>query len=93
MEAIIAVIIQYASIWAPSLVAILGVITTVVKLRGEIAKFKSSETVQELKDKILELERKVEEKASKEEELIRVNKMLIDQITQIRDYADHKKGG
>lgn len=93
MEAIIAVIIQYASIWAPSLVAILGVITTVVKLRGEIAKFKSSETVQELKDKILELERKVEEKASKEEELIHINKMLIDQITKIKDYADHKKGG
>ena len=87
----IELIIQYISIWAPSLVAILGVVATILKARNELANLSKDETIKELKTKVLDLESKLSDRLSKEDEVIELNKMVLDQITQIRGYADHKK--
>ena len=90
MEAVIALIIQYAAIWAPALVAVLGTITTVIlainKCRDAIHEWKTDDTMRDIRANLA--------KVSKEnEELVRCNKLLLDEITKIKDYADKKKGG
>lgn len=87
MIEIVNIIISYAAIWAPSLVAILGVITTVMlalnKTKAAINEFKKEDI---LKD----LAAQVQKQAKENEELVRVNKLLLDKITHIKGYADSK---
>ena len=81
--------IEYASIWMPSLVAILGVVTTVLtclsKTKETIDEFKKDKTLKEVNEKLKKV-------VSENDELIRCNKLLLDQITKIQGYADAKKG-
>lgn len=88
MEQILAVIIEYAAIWAPSLIAILGVVATVIgaaaKTREAFALLNRDETLKGIKEKLENL-------AKENEELVRCNKLLLEQITKIRNYADEKK--
>lgn len=89
MEAVIALIIQYAAIWAPAIVAVLGTITTVIlainKCRDAINEWKTDDTMRDIRANLA--------KVSKENaELVRCNKLLLDEITKIKDYADKKKG-
>ena len=88
MTEIIQIIIEYASIWAPSLVAILGVITTILvalgKTKDAFAKLNKDETLKEINIKLTQV-------ASENEELVRCNKLLLDEITKIKGYADTKK--
>lgn len=88
MEAIIALIIEYVAIWAPSLVAILGVVSTVL-----LAIAKCKEAADKLKNDstITDMNVKFQQMASQNEELVRTNKLLLDEITKIRGYADAKK--
>lgn len=90
METIIALIIQYAAMWAPALVAILGVVATVItainKCRDAIQEWKDDKTLKEVNEKL-------EKVAAENEELIHCNKLLLDKITKIKDYADKKKEG
>lgn len=90
MEAILAIIIQYAAIWGPSLVAIFGVIATVVgainKTRAAIQSFKEDKTLMEVNSKLTTL-------TAENEELVRCNKLLLDELTKIRNYADNQKRG
>lgn len=88
MEEIIAIIVEYVSIWAPSLVAILGVVSTVLVA---ISKTKTALDALKKDETIKQLEAKFTEQAKTNEELIRCNKLLLDQITKIKDYADNKK--
>lgn len=85
---ILEIITQYVSIWAPSLVAILGTVATVVlaisKLKSAIDSLKDEET-------LIDVNRRLKELSAENAELIRVNKLLLDEITKIKDYADHKK--
>ena len=88
MEAIIALIIQYAAIWGPALVAVLGTITTVIlainKCRDAINEWKTDDTMRDIRNSLA--------KVSKEnQELVRCNKLLLDEITKIQGYADAKK--
>lgn len=88
MKELVEIIISYASIWAPALVSILGIITTVVvainNCSKAISEFKSDEILKDIKS---ELNNVTHENA----ELIRCNKLLLDQITKIQGYADAKK--
>lgn len=90
MEEIIKIIIEYAAIWAPSLVAILGVISTIIpaliKTKEALARLKSDETIKNL-------ETIVTKQAAENKELTRVTKLMLDEITKIKDYAEHKKEG
>lgn len=84
------IIMQYVSIWAPSLVAIFGTVTTVLlaisKLKSAIDTFKDEQTIKELN-------KKLEVLAKENAEIVHCNKLLLDQITKIQGYADHKKEG
>ena len=95
MEAIIALIIQYAAIWGPSLVAVFSVVATVIaainKTRAAIQEFKNDKTVAEMNEEMKRMENKLSSRMCEEEELIRCNKLLLDELTKIKGYADHKK--
>ena len=88
MTEIIEIIVQYVSIWAPSLVAMLGVVTAVLvalgKTKAAINEFKSDKCLKELTTK-------VEELATENAELVNCNKLLLDEITRIKDYAKKKE--
>lgn len=81
-------IIEYVSIWAPSLVAILGVVATILtaisKTKDFINTIKADIDFKSLKEDLNRL-------SKENEELVRCNKLLLDQITKIKDYADNKK--
>lgn len=82
-------ITECLAIWAPSLVSILGIIVaiipTVQKITDYLKALKEDKT-------LVEISEKLEKLASENAELTRCNKILIDKLTKIKDYADHKKG-
>lgn len=85
---VISTLIEMIIIWLPSLVSILGIVATlcgaISKTKAAIAEIKDS---QELKDATAEMKRL----ASENQELIRNQKLLLDQITKIKGYSDAKK--
>ena len=82
------IITEYLAIWAPSLVSIVGIIVaiipTVQKIADHLKALKEDKT-------LVELSNKLERLASDNKELVRCNKLLIDQLAKIKDYADQKK--
>jgi cell division protein FtsB len=88
MTEILKIIVEYVAIWAPSLVAILGIVSTVLvalsKTKEAFVKLNKDETLKELKTEMKRL-------ISENEELVRCNKLLLDNYTKIKDYADTKK--
>ena len=94
MEEIYALIIEYASIWAPSLVAVLGVVTTVLtainKTKEAVDNFKNTEGA--LKDELKEVRNRLTQIASENETLIQVNKDLVDSMKTIKNYTDSSRG-
>ena len=76
------------AIWAPSLAAILGIVTTIVvamsKTKEAFEKLNKDETLKEIKTKL-------DAVINENEELVRCNKLLLDQLTKIKDYADNIK--
>lgn len=89
MTEILEIIVEYAAIWAPSLVAILGTITTVIlalnKCRDAILAWKNDATLRDVKEKLTII-------SQENEELVRCNKLLLEELTKIKGYADAKKG-
>ena len=87
MTEIINIILTYVAIWGPSLAAILGVITTVMlalnKTKAAINEFKKEDVLKDLAAQI-------QKQAKENEELVHVNKLLLDKITHIKGYADSK---
>ena len=81
-------ILSYIAIWSPALVAVLGVVTTVVLALGKLFKaiqdFKNDKSIADLTTALDSLRRD-------NEELVRCNKLLLDQITKIKGYADTKQ--
>lgn len=75
-------------IWLPALVSILGIVGTVL---GSIAKTKSAiaelKDSTELKNATLEMKRL----SAENQELIRTQKLLLEEITHIQNYADEVK--
>lgn len=88
MSEIIKIIVEYASIWAPSLVAILGMVYTVIvaigKTKDAFDQLKKDET---LKDLRAELKTSLKQNA----ELNEKYNLLLDELTKIKDYVKHKK--
>lgn len=84
------IITEYLAIWAPSLVSILSIIVAIIpavqKVRDHLKALKEDKT-------LVELSKKLEKLAQENNELVRCNKLLIDKITKIKDYADQKKEG
>lgn len=90
ITALIELIVSYVSIWAPSIVAILGVVALIVKgineVRVAVKELKSDQTIKNLASKL-------EESLAANKELVETNKILIDQVTRIQGYVDAKKRG
>lgn len=88
MDFITQLIQIYLPMYAPAIVAILGLIAGIVpilvKIKEALAEFKDDKTMRDL---VRELQNKSKENA----ELVRCNKILIDQITKIEGYVDSKK--
>ena len=76
------------AIWTPALVAILGVVSTIfitlAKTKDAFDKLNKDETLKELKSKLTEL-------SNENRELVKCNKLLLDEITKIKDFADNMK--
>ena len=82
------VLIEHVAVWAPSLVSILSsialMIPVFIKCRDWLKGLKEDKTLVEVSERL--------EKVSRENaELVRCNKLLLDKITKIQDYADNKK--
>ena len=82
------VLIEHVAIWAPSLASILCSITLMIpvfiKCREWLKRLKEDKTLVEISERL--------EKVSRENaDLVRCNKLLLDKLTKIQDYADHKK--
>lgn len=88
MEEIITLIIEYWSMWAPSVLSCLavlaGLIPAIVKIKDGLNEIKKTQEFKEVKTKL-------ETVAAENQELIRCNKLLIDKITKIEGYADATK--
>ena len=95
MEAILGIILSYMSIWAPSLIAILGIAATVIgaiaKVRAAIADTKKANEELRSNETIKQMEKKFEAMAKENAELVHTNKLLLEQLTKIKGYADLKK--
>ena len=88
MQEIVDLIVSYASIWVPAIVAVFGVIITVVKCMTEVKNY-----VDQLKDDkdLRDVKNNTAEIVKENRELMRQNKMLLDNITRIKDYTDNKR--
>lgn len=82
------IIINLAAVWAPSLVAIISVVGTVI---GAI--HKTQNTISEIKQdtSFKDLNTKLNKLTTKYDELVKCNKILIDEITKVRGYVDSKE--
>lgn len=85
---VITTLIEMIIIWLPSLTAILGIAATIISALG-----KTKKAVAELKDstELKEATAEMKRLASENQELIRNQKLLLDQITRIKGYSDAKK--
>ena len=85
---ILELILSYVSIWAPSLVAIAGVITTILvalkKCKDAFDNLNKDEALKNVNKKLTCL-------TAEQEELIKCEKLLLDQLTRIKDFADNTK--
>ena len=84
MEAIVSIIVAQASLWGPAVAAIFGIILTVAKAIGALRQIKEDSSMKDLRNEMHEL-------VQENQEITRCNKLLLDEITRIKDYADHRK--
>lgn len=84
------IVISYASIWAPSLVAILGMVTTILiaigKTKEAFSALKKDETLKDVREELMEANQK-------NTELVESQKLLLDEITKIKNYYENVKRG
>lgn len=87
IQQIIDVVVAYVSIWGPAITAIAGVLITVAKAIGAVRK-----QITEIKEDtdFKDIKREVATVISENKELLRCNKLLLDELTKIQGYADAK---
>lgn len=80
------IIASLTAIWAPSVMAMLGIAASVC-----ISISKTKDAIKELKkdDVLKEISNKLTKVVNENYELQRCNKLLLDKITKIKDYADN----
>lgn len=83
----ITALVEMIIIWLPALVSILGIVGTVL---GSITKTKKA--IAEIKDstELREATAEMKRLATENQELIRTQKLLLDNITRIQNYADEE---
>lgn len=87
-EAFIELVMQTAPMWGTALVSVASAVVCVVKAinraKDAIDDFKADKTLKEVNDKLSEI-------AQKEEKLIKLENALINRITKIENYMEHKE--
>lgn len=85
---LIEILVQYASIWGPSLVAILGIMISVVsslaKVKTAVEDFKQDKTIDNLRSEMAVIEQDLRETN-------RQNALLLDELSKIQGYSAAKK--
>lgn len=88
ITAIIALLVEYAAIWGPSIVAVLGIVVSVVaslaKVKAAIEEFKQDKTIDNLRDEMTVIEAELKETN-------RQNALLLDELSRIKGYSATKK--
>lgn len=88
MNEIIGIILEYAAIWVPSIVAVSGVVCTILvalnKTKEAWEKLRGDTDFKSMKEQLIT-------QSQENQELIKCNKALVDNITKIKDYVDHKE--
>lgn len=88
------VILEYVSIWLPSLAGILGVVAAVLtslkRTSEAIEEFKADDTLKSLKEDLLKIREANIQLANQNRELIRQNDLLIDEIKKIKNYRNNR---
>lgn len=96
MQEIISIIIEQASIWGPSLVAIAGIVVSVITALGKIgsALGETKEAVAKLKEEQVykELVSELKTQAQQNKQLQEYVKLLTDKVAQIEGYSDTMRG-
>lgn len=86
------IIINTLAIWGPSLVAILGIVASVIgaitKVNNAISESKAAITEIRKTEDFAKLSAEVSRVANENAELVRTNKLLLDELTKIEGYAD-----
>lgn len=88
ITAIIALLVEYAAIWGPSIVAVLGIIISVVtsltKVKTAIEEFKQDKTIDNLRAEMTTIK-------SELRTTNRQNALLLDELLKIKGYSAAKK--
>lgn len=88
IKALLEIVIQYASIWGPSLAAMVGIMISVVsslaKVKTAVEEFKQDKTLDNLRSKMAEIEQELKETN-------RQNALLIDELAKVQGYSAAKK--
>ena len=96
MQEIISIIIEQASIWMPSIVAIAGIVVSVISALSKIgsALTDAKKAVAELKEDktIKELVSELNAQAQQNKQLQEYVKLLTDKVAQIEGYSDTMRG-
>ena len=80
------IILTYVSMWAPALVAILGIVASVI---FAVAKVKTAITDLRKTDDIANLTKELQGLAAENKELRHRENLLLDEITKIKNYAEN----
>lgn len=95
MNEITQMIIEYASMWAPALGAIVGVAVTVItglnSVKRTVNDFRSDKTLSELRTELSEQNQRLSELVTDYKELSRENRLIIDKVYHINGYVEAKK--
>lgn len=95
MEEIVSIILEHASIWVPSLTAILGIVTTILmalsKIKTAIEDFKNTDVLQTLSEDLKKALNDNEALKQQNENIREQYDILIDEITKIKNYRESKK--
>jgi hypothetical protein len=95
MEEIVSIILEYASIWMPSLTAILGIVTTILlalsKIKTAIEDLKKTDVLQTLSEDLKKALNDNEALKQQNENIREQYDILIDEITKIKNYRESKK--
>lgn len=95
MEEIVSIILEYASIWMPSLTAILGIVTTILlalsKIKTAIEDLKKTDILQTLSEDLKKALNDNEALKQQNENIREQYDILIDEITKIKNYRESKK--
>ena len=79
-------ILTYVSMWAPALVAILGIVASVIFAVGKV---KTAITDLRKTDDIANLTKELQNLAAENKELRHRENLLLDEITKIKNYAEN----